>query len=285
MESNQQKILACIDDSGISGAVCDYAAWIAAKTGTPLELLHTVNHHARKARPDMTGSIGLGTQEHLLEELSELELLRSKLWLKQGKLMLESARERVVGAGVDDVKVSQRHGSLAESLVELEEGIGVLVLGMEGRQDDSPHLSSQLETVIRSLHRPMLIVNHEFNIPERIMIAYDGGEAADKAVDMVAGNPLYKDLECHLVCVNKDTETAATLLKKAADRLQAAGIGLTCASLKGKPEVELCSYQEDKQIDWVVMGAFSHTRIHDFLLGSFTAKMLLNTQKPLLLLR
>ncbi len=285
MKDNQQKILACIDDSDISGAVCDYAAWISAQTATPLELLHTVNHHARSARTDMSGSIGLGSQEHLLEELSDLELLRSKLWLKQGKLMLESAKERVIEACAGDVKILQRHGGLAESLVELEERIQVLVLGMEGRQDNSPHLSSQLETVIRSLHRPMLIVNHEFKLPERIMIAYDGGEAADKAVNMVAGNPLYKDLECHLICVNKNSDTAEALLKKAGDRLQAAGIRLTCTRLEGKPEIELCSYQEDKQIDLIVMGAFSHTRIHDLFLGSFTVKMLLNTQKPLLLLR
>jgi len=35
----------------------------------------------------------------------------------------------------------------------------------------------------------------------------------------------------------------------------------------------------------LLMGAFSHTRIHDLLLGSFTTKMLMHTQKPLLLLR
>jgi nucleotide-binding universal stress UspA family protein len=34
-----------------------------------------------------------------------------------------------------------------------------------------------------------------------------------------------------------------------------------------------------------VMGAFSHTRLHDWLLGSFTVKMLTHSHKPLLLLR
>jgi nucleotide-binding universal stress UspA family protein len=33
------------------------------------------------------------------------------------------------------------------------------------------------------------------------------------------------------------------------------------------------------------MGAFSHNRLRELVFGSFTMKMLLNTQQPLLLLR
>ena len=43
--------------------------------------------------------------------------------------------------------------------------------------------------------------------------------------------------------------------------------------------------QDNRDIDLTIMGAFSHTRIHDLILGSFTVKMLLNTKTPLLLLR
>ncbi len=48
---------------------------------------------------------------------------------------------------------------------------------------------------------------------------------------------------------------------------------------------KLASYQAKEGIDLTVMGAYSHHRIRDVLLGSFTAKMLSKTQKPLLLLR
>jgi len=47
----------------------------------------------------------------------------------------------------------------------------------------------------------------------------------------------------------------------------------------------LCDYQAQHEIDMTVMGAFSHTRFHDWLLGSFTEKMLTQSPKPLLLLR
>ena len=118
------------------------------------------------------------------------------------------------------------------------------------------------------------------------MIAYDGSKAADKAVEMVATSPLYKGLTCHLVCVNNNENTADKLLKQATAILQSAdNIEVIPAKLRGKADQELCAYQDKHNIDLTVMGAFSHTRLHDMLLGSFTHKMLVNTKKPLLLLR
>ena len=76
------------------------------------------------------------------------------------------------------------------------------------------------------------------------------------------------------------------MLENAADKLRAAeGIELVVANLQGQAERELLEYQSSQNIDMTVMGAFSHARLRDILLGSFTHKMLLKTKKPLLLLR
>lgn len=45
------------------------------------------------------------------------------------------------------------------------------------------------------------------------------------------------------------------------------------------------SYQAEHDIDLTLMGAFSHTRLRELVLGSLTAKVLLKSNKPLLLLR
>lgn len=285
MEKAQQKVVACIDGSPVTNAICDYAAWIAKTVEASLELLHTINHHETKVDIDLSGNIGLGSQEHLLEELTQVEQQHSKLLLQKGKLMLKAAKERALQAGVTDCNTYQRHGNLSEALIELEASIRVLVLGMDRESHSAPHLSSQLETVMRSLHRPMFIVNGEFTLPQQVMIAYDGSEAANKAVEMVANSPLFKTLTCHLVCVNKNSDTATGLLNAAGNQLTAYGIEVISTTLQGKTEQALCQYQEAQAIDLIVMGAFSHTWLHDFLLGSFTMKMLLSSPKPLLLLR
>lgn len=289
MDMQQAKVLACIDGASLTEAVCDYAAWISQRVKAPLKLLHTVDHHPETAiNTDLTGNIGLGSQEHLLEEIISLEQQQSKLKLQTGKLLLKAAKERVKQAGVSDPLCNQRHGGLIESLIELEDNIRVLVLGLRGQvHDKQPNqMGAKLEAIIRSLHRPILVVNDSFKQPESMMIAYDGSKAADKAVDMVAASALYQGMSCHLVCVNDDENFAARLLKQASVKLKAAGtIDVTTVKLKGKAEQALCDYQQEHDIDLTVMGAFSHTRLHDMLLGSFTHKMLLSSQKPLLLLR
>ncbi|WP_445366607.1 universal stress protein [Methylomonas sp. BW4-1] len=288
MSTAQNIVLAGIDGSSLTGAVCDYAAWIAQKVDAPLKLLHTIDHHPEATEhTDLTGNIGIDSRDHLMDELTQLEQQRSKLRLQQGKQLLQTARERAMQAGVIDPITNQRHGSLVESLIELENAIRVLVIGVRGKvHDNQPDkIGAKLESIIRSLHKPILVVNAEFKQPERIMLAYDGSQAAEKALAMVANSPLYKGLTCHLVCVSQD-EGKGQLLEVAANKLKlAGGIEVIAKKLIGKPEQVLCDYQDQHAIDMTVMGAFGHTRIRDWLLGSFTVKMLTHSHKPLLLLR
>lgn len=288
MNDNTKRILACLDGSSLGEAVCDYAAWIAQRVGSPLKLLHTIDHHHEMAaKTDLSGNIGLDSREHLLEEITTLEQQQSKLRLQQGKAILTAAKARAARANIAEPVTCLQHGSLIESLIEIEDSIRVLVIGVRGKIHEGrpDQLGAKLESMIRSLHRPILVVYEAFKAPERIMIAYDGSEAAEKAVDMVASSPLYKGLTCHVVRVGKKG-SSDPLLEKAADKLRATGgIEIVSASLQGDAEHELCEYQISRDIDMTVMGAFSHTRLHDILLGSFTHKMLLKTKKPLLLLR
>jgi nucleotide-binding universal stress UspA family protein len=279
--SQSQHVLACIDGSEISTAICDYAAWISQRLNAPLKLLHTLEHQEKPASFDLTGSIGLGSQEHLLEELTTIEQQRSKLLKKKGQLILDTAKERVQQAGINDCGSLQRHGSITESLIDLEDETRVAVLGL--RNEPEAKISTHLEMMVRAIHRPILLVNGIFEAPKTIMLAYDGSDAANKAVDMVATSPLYKGLNCHLVCVS---DNAADLLQIASKKLEACtDINLTVSALTGKADIELCAYQETNNIDLTVMGAFSHTRLREMLLGSFTEKMLTHSKKPVLLLR
>ncbi len=288
-QGNDNNVLACIDGSSLTEAVCDYSSWVSQQIDAPLKLLHTINHHHETSvTSNYSGNIGLGSQEHIMEEITNLEQQQSKLKMQQGKIMLEAAKVRVQENGINDPLCTQRHGGLIETLIELEDHIRVLVLGLRGQvHDNQTHqIGAKIEAIIRSLHRPILIVNGKFKKPERIMVAYDGSAVAEKAIDMVASSLLLKGLVCHLVCVNKNQDTAAKLLKQASNKLKTSdSFEVITAKLKGKAENELCDYQQQQDIDLTIMGAFSHTRMHDMLLGSFTHKMLLNTNKPLLLLR
>lgn len=288
MTNDKKLILACIDGSRLSEAVCDYAVWLAQRVEGPLKLMYTIDHHPEMAKEvDLSGNLGVDSRAHLLEEITSSEHTRSKLRLKEGKKILQSAKERVVEDGFSDPIMCMQHGSLIESLLEVKEDLRIIVVGARGKihEDQPDKIGAKLESMVRSLHGHILVAYEAFKTPQRIMIAYDGSEASDKHIDMIANSPLYKGLSCHLVCVNKK-DTANSLIENALHKLKSARWSeIISASLQGKTEHELCEYQVSHDIDLTIMGAFSHSRLHDLILGSFTTKMLLNTNTPLLLLR
>src|SRR3546814_10224626 len=115
--------MSCIDNSQSSVAVCDYAVWASQRLDAPLTLLHVLDEEKYPAGADLSGSIGLGSREHLLEELATLDARRARLALEQGQDMLEKARERTVIDGAAIPELKQRHGHLVESLNDLQDGI------------------------------------------------------------------------------------------------------------------------------------------------------------------
>ncbi|MFN3846616.1 MAG: universal stress protein, partial [Paracoccaceae bacterium] len=74
-----QKIIALVDGSIYSASVCDHAAWVSARTGAAVELLHVLGRREGADKQDLSGAIRLGARTALMEELAELDAQRSKL--------------------------------------------------------------------------------------------------------------------------------------------------------------------------------------------------------------
>nr|WP_289072606.1 universal stress protein [uncultured Halomonas sp.] len=280
-------VLAAIDGSHYSESVCDYAVWAATALSAPLRFLHTVDNHAQVAEPDLTGHLGLGTREHLLEQLSDIEEQRGKLAREQGRLMLDAAKARSEAAGFADTPCMQRNGTLVDTLAEHEKEIRLLVLGKRGEtaHQASGHLGSNLERVVRELHRPILMVPKAFAPPKRILMAFDGSKTARKGVEMLAKSPLFEGAECHVVIVGAETAENRSQLEWATETLRSAGHHTESAIRAGDVEEALRAYKEEKGIDLLVMGAYGHSRIRHLLVGSTTTAMLRNAHLPVLILR
>ncbi|WP_203301539.1 universal stress protein [Marinobacter sediminum] len=286
-EVEMLRVVACIDGSRAAPAVCDYAAWASKHMQNPVTLLHVLDEERYPAEPDLAGSIGLGSREQLLDELAELDRKRSKLALEHGHHMLDEAERRLKDAGVAEVAKRQRHGDLTESLLSLENQTRLLVMGLHGESssDRDIHIGSQLETVIRSMHRPILLVPDEFKAPQSAMLAFDGSDTAFKGVELLAGSPVLKGMPLHLVMVGADTNDRWEQLKKAEKMLAGLESEITLAIRAGDVEPTLHAYQDEHDIDLLVMGAYGHSRIRQFLVGSTTTTMLKTAEKPLVILR
>lgn len=281
------QVVACIDGSRAAPAVCDYAAWASCHVGAPLLLLHVLDEGRYPVEPDLAGNIGLGSREQLLQELAELDRRRARLALEHGHHLLEEAERRVREAGVTEVSKLQRHDSLTESLLALEEQARLLVMGLHGEDSagSDNHVGSQLETVIRSAHRPILLVPDEYTRPRSAMFAFDGSATAFRAVEQLAASPLLRGLPLHLVMVGPDTSDRREQLQQAQTMLSQWQAEVTGAIRLGDVEPTLHAYQEEHDIDLLVMGAYGHSRLRQFLLGSTTATMLRTATRPLVILR
>ena len=284
------KIIACIDGSRAALAVCTASAWAQQQLDAPLELLHVLEKTDYPSEGDMSGNIGLGTREHLLDELAALDNKRSKLMLEQGRFMLDEARKQVEGSGVPTEQIStlQRHDYLVDTLSEFEPDTRLLVMGRQGETHEhaAAAVGSHLENVTRTLQKPILVALDDFKAPERFLLAYDGSTTANKALKMVAQSPLLKQVPCHLVMAGKRVERQREQLANAETMLKGNGFDVTTVTLE-EEEVRpaLINYIKAEQIDLMVMGAWGHSRIRQMLVGSMTNWMLHNSPIPLLLLR
>lgn len=280
-----KNIIACIDGSPMTLATCEASAWVASKINAPLILLHALDKTTRPVVSELSGQIGLGSQEELLNELAKLDEARSKVALKHGKQLLEEATEWVMNKGISHVVQLQRHGSLLESLIDLENELRVLVIGKLGEEQDSNKtIGSQLESVIRSIKSHTLVVNAPFSIPTSYLIAFDGSPTSEKLIEKAINTPLLLGLDCHLVMVDDFAEKSAAF-EKAAIKLKNAGLSVHEDILSGSVDDALLKYQKDHQIGMMVMGAYGHSTLRQFFLGSNTTKVLIKSDVPLLLIR
>lgn len=281
------KTIACIDGSIGTHSVCDYAAWFSQKLETPLELLHVIEKSNTQSLPNLSGSLGLGGREVLLEEIVRLEEAKAKVELQHGEILLEEAKEYLKENYEIEPQVFQRHGSLLETVVALEEEFRVLIMGKYGQQTEqlSDKIGTQIENVVRAVHKPVLVTSSPFEAPKSFLIAFDGSPTAKVCVERISSSPLLKGLSAHLIYVGDPTQEVQAQITWAEDKLQQADFEPTTEILQGDVEKTIIEYADEKQISLLVVGAYGHSRIRQFFIGSSTTKLIARSTKPVLLLR
>jgi nucleotide-binding universal stress UspA family protein len=280
------RVLACTDGSIYADSVYGHAAWAAERLGgASVQVLHVLDRAAAAAPADRSGAIGFDASEELLRELAELDAERGRVALRRGRALLAQAERRLRAAGVAEVVLAQRHGSVVETVTEFEAGADLVVIGKRGEAADFAvgHLGANLERVARASARPVLVASRAFRPIGRVLIAYDGGPAALKAIDYAARQPVLKGLACHVVTVAPQGGSGA--LDQPAGMLRRGGLEVTAEVLHGEPEQAIAAYVAAAGIDLLVMGAYGHSRVRVLLIGSTTTALLRACRIPVLVFR
>lgn len=285
---NENKVLACVDQSHFADYVADYAGWAARRMESPLEFLHIIDRHQEMATGnDHSGAIGFDAQETLLNELSNQDESCSKAARERGRIFLNRLRERAIQSGVESPDIRQRYGVLEETLVEQEDGVRLFVLGRRGESAVSTQrdLGRNVERVVRALHKPILAVTDSFTEPRRVLIAFDGGIVTRRGVEMVAASPLFRGLPVHLLMSGKKSQDGLKQLEWAKTTLEAASFHVSPLLVPGDAERVIAKAVHEQGIDMLIMGAYSHSPLRSLLFGSKTSDLLRSAKVPTLLLR
>lgn len=283
-------ILACTDGSLYATSVYDHAAWASRQMGadSSIHVLHMLNpHHEEPIKANYSGRMGVGARTALLNELVELEAAKAKVAQKRGQAILEDAKAHLQKAGVQNVQAEQWHGKLSDEIAKHERNADLVVLGKRGNNADfeKGHLGSNLERVVRSCQHPVLVAARAFDKMQNFVLAFDGGSSAKKAVDYAASEPLLKGMHAYLLHVGSDQTKMATALAEAETKLKDAGLQVTVEQREGNPEKVIGDVVAQDHIDLLVMGAYGHSSIRQFIVGSTTTAMIRTVKIPVLLFR
>ena len=280
-------VLACIDGSKHTTTVCDYAAWASRQLDASLVLLHVLPKPEPTLLYNVSGAASLSSQDDITKELSDLDAKRAALAKEHSKQVLEQASNHVTESGYPAPRTIQRQGRLVHELEQYDDYCQLLVLGRQGANEDDAvsRLGSHVEQVIRTTDKPLLLTLETFQQPTKVMLAFDGSKTTRKGIDMMASSPLFRGLECHIVMVAGPDPQNLEQLEVARLQLEEAGLKAVSALLQGEVKQNLLAYQEKQGIDLLVMGAYGHSRIRQWLLGSITNLMLKESTQPMLILR
>jgi len=282
------KLIAFVDGSSYSKSVCDHAAWVAGKVDGSVDLVHVLGRSGENSAPtDYSGSIGLGARTALLDELAELDGQMARLSHKRGRAILDDARDIMLNAGVSQVTTMLRNDGIVETVQGFEKDADLIIIGKRGErtESDEEHLGSNFERVVRASHKPMMVASRSYKPIKRFLIAFDGRASARKAVNYLAQNPAFNDLECRLLSVTDPTAEAERQLESAATSLRDAGYAVVANIRPGQPEAIICETIRSDDIDLLLMGAYGHSRIRNLFIGSTTTQMIRSCKIPVLLFR
>ncbi|MGH6761602.1 MAG: universal stress protein [Phyllobacterium sp.] len=282
------KILGLIDGSTYAESVCDHAAWIAGKIDASVEILHVIGRRDLSTEPvNLSGNIGLGARTALLEELADLDAQKAKVAQKRARLLLDGAKERLLASGIQSVETKLRNGDLVETVLEFEADTDIIVIGKRGEGADfaKGHLGSNLERVVRSTHKAIVIASRAYKPVNKLLIAYDGGSMAMKTVDQVSRSPILAGLDCKLVMAGEDSPDNRKKLDDAAVILKAAGYAPEVALVQGAADKVITGIIEQEGYDLLAMGAYSHSRLRSLFIGSTTTEMIRSCKVPVVIFR
>lgn len=283
-----KNILVCIDGSSYGQVCTQYAVWLSKQLDAKVTALYVSElwQYETPLIADFGGTLGTQPYLGLTAQLKEIENSKAKV-------IGEYVKKQFADAGIaGNVEFEHRSGLLVDCIDEFENqrgNIDFIVLGKRGENANlaKGQLGSNMERVIRASKLPCFVANRKFIEQKKILLAYDGSASATKALNWIANTKAFPSCEIHIVSVGKPgaESDAAKLLIDAEAFFKGTDKEPICQALSGAPGEAIEQYVVENGMTALLMGAYGHSRIRQFIIGSTTTELVRRCLVPVVMFR
>ncbi|MHC5307731.1 universal stress protein [Bartonella sp. LJL80] len=285
----KKPVLALIDSSIYGKTVCELAVWAAKAMDAPVCLLHVLDKSEDQIvlPEDAEAGINVAMRSELIKELKDIDLAKARLAQKLGQMILDEAKGYMERHGVVEVETRLRHDTLLDALDVYAAKSSIIIMGKRGEDTsaDVKRLGTNFESVVRSSEKPILVASQILRPIRRVMIAFDGGLLIQRAIDYICGHHLFSDATCIVAMAGRVSKETQGSFERSIAKLRSAGFDVLSYTTDKNPEQMLQEEVVDQNIDMLVMGAFSHSKLRKLFFGSVSQSIILKAKVPVLVMR
>lgn len=273
-----KRILVPTDGSDFAATAIDYAVSLAERHQARLHALHVIDIKLLEGPFLRDVSAALGTVPFVNYQNNIASILEAR-----GRAALLAFEEKCKAAGLD-YETTLESGNVVQIILEQSELADLCVIGRRGEHGAwaEAALGSTTERVVRRARCPVLVTEQPAAELKHIVVAYDGSPHASHALQFAAELVQTWNLACDVMAVG---DRAPGWLDEAKAYLDAHGAQVGYSIQEGDPSETIVAFARDKGTDLIVMGAFGHTKVREWVVGSTTAYVMNHAPCPVLLTR
>ena len=272
-----KRILVPTDGSESAGLGVRYALALAKRWDAHLLGLYVVDVKLLEGPFLRDLSASLGTAPYVNYQGNMAMLLDER-----GQVVLEGFSKVCTEADVA-FETSQVTGVVPRSIIEVSEPTDLIVMGRGGEHNEwlEGLIGSTTESVVRGASQPVFVTGTDQLGDTRFLVAYDGTQHSQHALKAAAMIAVDWNIPFHVLSVGDDKAH----LDEAKHYLQAYDVESEYVLRPGEAGEEIVQYAAECSADFLVMGAYRHSKIHDLIVGSTTTYAINHAPCPVLLYR
>ncbi len=180
-----------------------------------------------------------------------------------------------------------KEGVVGKEIVESAKRCDIISMGMAGEHAfwRDAFLGSNLESVVRQTHKPVLVTPEKYKKFTKILVAYDASSFSTKALITGAEIAQQMRLPLTVVTVSDDKKSGEDILSQVDENLKDRNITCDKVLKDGEAVNVILDFCKEGSYDLLVMGAYGHSKIRELIIGNTTVQIMRKVDCAVLLCR